>query len=242
MLVALPRLVCGHRIGDDDALPVAEVVLGLHDRGDLCGGVDRPVEGEGALTQPEAGEDVGAEADHRNAQRFEPLECRGDVEHRLDARADDGDRGDCESAQVSRFVEALAGSAVHSPEAAGGENPHAGQGGEVAGSRDSGGGALSRGCDDRQVSDGCLGEVVLGDTAHTLGVETDLWHSIEHSDCRWSHTLIAQNLLELERGLVVAGARQSVRDDRRLKGDDGAMGGECLGNFCGDSERCRHRL
>ena len=55
VLRRIPLLVGGDRVRDDDALPGAEGVLRAHDRGDLVRAIDRPVELERALAQPEAG-------------------------------------------------------------------------------------------------------------------------------------------------------------------------------------------
>ena len=64
--------------------------------------------------------------------------------------------------------------------------------------------------EDRQVAHARLGEVVVGDAAHALGVQSDLRHAVEHGDRGRGDARVAQDRLELERRLVVARPRQAV--------------------------------
>ena len=74
--------------------------------------------------------------------------------------------------------------AMHAAETAGGEDPDAGERREVGGGRDGGRpGSAERG-EDRQVAHARLGELLLRDPAHALGVEPDPRDAVEHGDGR----------------------------------------------------------
>ena len=98
----------GQRVGDQDPGTAPERVVGGHHLGDGRAVGDRPVERLAGRGEPEAGELVGAVADHGHAQRLEPLEGGGDVEDRLHARGDDGDRHLGQHGEVRGLVVRLA--------------------------------------------------------------------------------------------------------------------------------------
>ena len=85
--------------------------------------------GRPAVARPEGGERVLAEGDHRHAAGLEHLERLRQVEDRLGAAGDDGDRGLGELLEVGGDVEARLGAAVHAADAAGGEDLDAGEAG-----------------------------------------------------------------------------------------------------------------
>ena len=235
----VPGLIGRNGVRDHDALPVAERVLRPHDRGDLGGGIHRPVELNGTLAQPEAREDARAVPDDRDAQGLEPLERRGDVEHRLHPGAHHGDRRVREGRQVGRLVERVGRAAVHAAEPARGEHADAGERGEVRRRSHRGRGARAARLDDRQVAHARLGEVLVGDAPHALVVEADPRDAVEHGDRRGRHALVAQDALELAGRLEVARAGKPVRDDRGLERDDRSPAFERGGDLFRDDE-CRH--
>jgi len=126
---------------------------------------------------------------------------------------------------------------VHSPEAAGGEHADAGERGQVRRGRHRGRARLPARGEDREVANAGLGEVVVGDPADAVGIQSDLRHPVEHRDRGGRHAAIPQHRLELDRGRVVARSRQAVGDDRRLERDDGTAGAQRGGDFRGDRER-----
>src|SRR5690606_19399849 len=133
-------------------------------------------------------------------------------------------------------VEGLRCTAVHATQTAGRENPDAGEAREVRRRRDGGRPRTPERREDRQVAQGGLGELVLSDATHAVGIQSDLRHPVEHRDRRGRDALITQQLLELERGLVIARARQPVADDRRFERDDGTAVGERVGDLGGELE------
>ena len=141
-VVALPRTPCGRRGGerlrrargraardrparssgsglaiDDRAVAEPQPGLGAHHRRDLLGRVDPPRHREAGVGEVEAGEAVGAVAEHGHVERLEPLQRGLHVEDRLDAGAHHGDARGGERGQVGRLVPALARLAVHAAEA-----------------------------------------------------------------------------------------------------------------------------
>ena len=200
--------------------PAAEGILRPHDRGDLGGGIHRPVELESALAQPEAREDARAVADDRDAERLEALERRGDVEHRLDPRAHDRDRRVREGREVGRLVERVGRAAVHPAEPAGREYADARERRQVRGRGDGRRRTRTACLDDRKVAHARLREVLVGDAPDALIVEADAGDAVEHRDRGGGHALIAEDRLEFARRLEIARAREPVGDDRGLEGDD----------------------
>ena len=123
---------------------------------------------------------------------------------------------------------------MHAAEAAGREDPDAGERGQVRGRRDRRGTAPTSRSEDRQVADARLGELLLGDAADAVVVEADPGYTVEHRDRRGGHPSIAQDRLELARRLQIPRARQAVGDDRRLERDDGTGFGERGGDLVGE--------
>jgi hypothetical protein len=80
------------------------------------------VDGVATVGQPKRGEPVGAEHEHGDAERLEPLQRRRDVEDRLDTRGHDRDRAGAEDREVGRLVERLPRVAVDAANAAGREH------------------------------------------------------------------------------------------------------------------------
>lgn len=138
--------------------------------------------------------------------------------------------------EVGRLVEGLARAAVHPAQIAGRENANTRRRSDRrrptrASRRENG-----------QVAHTRLGEIVVSDAPHTLSVEADARHAVEHRDGGGSNSRDAQNAFELDRRRVVARARQPVADDRRLEGHDGPAGGESLSHLVRQLQGGVHRL
>ena len=96
----------------------------------MAAGVVEPERrGRPDVARPEGGQRVLADGDHRDAAGLEHLERLGQVEDRLGAARDDGDRGLGQLLEVGGDVEARLGAAVHAADAAGGEDLDAGEAG-----------------------------------------------------------------------------------------------------------------
>ena len=92
-----------------------------------AGSSSRRGAGRPAVARPEGGERVLAEGDDRHAAGLEHLERLRQVEDRLGAGGDHGDRGLGEFLEVGGDVEGRLGAAVDAADAAGGEDLDAGE-------------------------------------------------------------------------------------------------------------------
>ena len=195
-------------------------------------------DGEAGVREVEAGEAVGAVAEHADVERLEPLERRADVEDRLHARADDRHAGPRERGQVGRLVPALARLAVDAAEPAGGEDADAGAGGEVGG-RGDGRRRRAAGGDHRgEVAQPRLREPgTERQRLERVVVEPDPDLAGDDGDRGRDGALGAHHGLELAGHLEVPAARQPVGDQGALERHDGLAGGERAGDLRGDPRR-----
>lgn len=67
---------------------------------------------------------------------------------------------------------------------------------------------------------------ILGNPFQLILVQADMGPSVQYGDGRGNGTSGSHELLQLFRDPSIPGARQSVRDDRRLQGHGGAVRGE----------------
>src|SRR3954449_10738178 len=115
------------RVGDDDGAR-RQLAAGGEDGCGLLGVLHRPVHGRPGVGHVEAGEGRRPVPDGPDRQGLQALQGGRDVEDRLHARTDDGQRGARQRGEVGRLVERLRRLPVHAAEPAGGEHADAGGG------------------------------------------------------------------------------------------------------------------
>ena len=216
------------RVGQDEAVPVRpEPVLRAQHVRHLARALDPPGQAEARVAQVEAGEAVGAVADHADREGLEAFEGRADVEDRLHAGADDEHAGARERCEVGRLVPGQVRAAVHAAEPAGGEHPDAGAGGEVGGRGDGGGAHAPAGRDARELAHARLDGVgVARQSLQRRVVQTDVRRTVDDRDRSGHGPTVADRLLDVASDAQVVGAGEPVADDRALEGDDRAPGRE----------------
>ena len=188
--------------------------------GHLGGGVDPPVERMAGVRPVEAGEPVGAVAQHAHVERLQPLERRAHVEDRLDARAHDEHRRPRQRGEVGRLVPRVARAAVHAAEAAGREDRDPGPGRKMRGGGDGRGAHPAARGHRGDVADADLGDVrVAGDAAERLVVQPDASRAVDDGDGRRHRAAGPHGVLDLAGDPQVVRARQPVADDRALQRD-----------------------
>jgi hypothetical protein len=123
---------------------------------------------------------------------------------------------------------------VHPAESPGGEDADTGRGGQEGRAGDRGGPAEPERGGHRQVPDAELGQVGVGaDPVDLLGGEPHVRHAVEDGDRRGHRTALADGGLHVVgRGAVVR-ARQAVREQRALQGDDRPAGTQRVGHLRG---------
>lgn len=229
------RYGVGH---DQRGLGAAQRVLGTHHLGDLPGRGHRPVDRLARTAQVEPGERVRAVAEHPDAQRLQPLQRGRDVQDRLHTRAHHGDPRTRQQPQVRRLVLRLGPAPVHPAEPAGREDPQPGPGRQVGG----------RGHGRRPARPGRQrrGEVAVPQLAHprVLGhpfqlglVQPDPGPPVQHRHGRGHGPGGPHEPLQLPGDPQIAGAGQTVGDDRRLQGDDRPVRGEGGPHLGGEDRR-----
>ena len=177
-------------------------------------GRDRRAAGRGV----EAGQRVGAIAEHGDAERLEQLRSGGHVEQRLRARAHDEGLGPAELAEIGGDVEPLA--AVDTADAPGGQEA------------DPGRAADGQRASDRRRADRRLGHAGgqvprahlarVDREALELGFpEPDAHLAVEDADGCGQRPSLTYSSLALECDRNPFSRREPVCDERRLEGDDG---------------------
>ena len=131
-------------------------------RGQRGRAVEPARRGQAAGAAVERRELVAAVDDHGHAKRLQPFEREADVEDALDARRDDGHRGDGQFGEIGGDVEGGGRAAVHAADAAGGEHADAGQRGDAHRGGDRGGPGGAGGDQPRQIAGGGLVHALLG--------------------------------------------------------------------------------
>ena len=106
---------------------------------------------------------------------------------------------------------------------------------------------------DRRGADGALhdgrGEVARSDLARVgseapqlVSGQADADHAVEHADRGRHCARLPDATLALEPDLDAFAGRESVRDERRLQGDDGPALGERLSDLLGDGDKPPHGI
>ena len=125
--------------------------------------------------------------------------------------------------QVGGDVHGGLGAAVHTADAAGGEDADAGKVGDNHGGGDGGGAVRTAGHQRRQVAAAGLGDAAAGfaEVFDLVTAEACLEAAADHGD-RGGHGAVgADRLLDQQGGLDVFGIRHAVGNDRALQGNDG---------------------
>ncbi len=226
-------LVLGQRVGHDQAASGRpQRFAGVHHGGDLGRRVDPPLDAMPRVPQVEAGEGMGAEAEHGDAQGLQPFQGCAHVEDRLHPGADDGDRQGGQREQVGRLVPRVAGIAVHAAEAAGREHVDAYLCGQMGRRRDSCRAMAGARCHGRQVARTHLDDLVAaGDLRQRVVVQPDARGTRHERDRRRDRAGGPHGVLDLACDAQVVGARQAVADDRRLERDDRPAGRQRVGDL-----------
>ena len=133
------------------------------------------------------------------------------------------------------------GVAVNAADPSGGEHADAGLRGEQRGGGDGRAAGRALRHRHRQVSGAELQRARRRrQLLELVGLEADVRDTVEHRDRRGHGAVLGDRPLELERRPDVLGARQAVRDDRRLERDDRLAVAERAGDALGENDSSGH--
>ena len=125
--------------------------------------------------------------------------------------------------QVGGDVHGGLGAAVHTADAAGGEDADAGHIGNDHGGGDGGGAVRAAGNQRRQVASAGLGDAAAGlaEVFDLVTAEARLEAAADDGDRGGHGAVVADGLLDQQRGLHILGVGHAVGDDGALQRDDG---------------------
>src|SRR5580704_1439925 len=226
--VEVDRRFGGDRVADEHAAAVEILPVRAQDRRELGGPIDDVLEPDAGARRIERRQLGRAPADDEHAERLEQLHRARQIEDRLRAGRDDGDRRARQRDEIVRDVAGIA--AMNAADAAGREDPDAGM------RRDHGRRAHRRRRRtapremDRQIGRAGLREIFAAarDSLERGIVEPDVGSAVEHGDRRRNGPAGAHGGFELACDGEIIWPRQAVRDDRRLERDDRRGG---IGDF-----------
>ena len=225
MQVGVHLQALGQRIRHDECPGNRQGASRPGDRGDVLGTVDSPVDGASRVGEVEAREAIRAESHDGDVEGLESFERGGDIEDRLDPRADDRDRGCGERGEVCGLIPGLTCLAVDAAEATGGEDADAGQVCQMARRRHGCRGVLPAGDNRRDISDAHLDDVLeVRHSGELIIGESDAHASVEDRDGRGDGTVSAYRRFHLAGHAQVLGTGEAVADDGGFEGHHRAAG------------------
>ena len=210
--------------------------------GQLLRRVELVVDAKAGLARVERRQLARAVADDGHAVGLEIFERQTEVEDGLRARAHDHDGGVGQLFKVSGDVERLLRAAVHTADAAGGEHADARHVGDHHRGGDGARAVLALRDEHGQVAAGSLRDARAG-AAEVVDLflgKARLQASADDGDGRGHGARVANDLLDLERGLHVLRVGHAVGNDGGFERHDGLTGGKGLGNLGGDIQILVH--